>query len=88
MKFTTIHGIGAHTARKLYDIGLRSFEDLERYGNVNSDNLEEANGLAPNMPAHETYGAKRLIWTEGLLIREDLEKKYVMLYPLFAPLPM
>ncbi|EGO26473.1 hypothetical protein SERLADRAFT_447668 [Serpula lacrymans var. lacrymans S7.9] len=32
--FTTIHGIGPHTARKLYNLGLRTLEDLERYYEV------------------------------------------------------
>lgn len=29
--FTTIYGIGPVNARKLYDLGLRTIEDLERY---------------------------------------------------------
>lgn len=29
--FNDIHGIGPHTARHLYNIGLRTFEDLEKY---------------------------------------------------------
>lgn len=32
--FTTIHGIGPHTARKLYSLGLRTVEELERYYEV------------------------------------------------------
>ncbi|KAJ3565560.1 hypothetical protein NP233_g7552 [Leucocoprinus birnbaumii] len=32
--FTTIYGIGASTARQLYEIGLRTIEDVERYYNV------------------------------------------------------
>ena len=29
--FNTIHGIGPHTARNLYSLGLRTIEDLEKY---------------------------------------------------------
>ncbi|KIJ65936.1 hypothetical protein HYDPIDRAFT_174727 [Hydnomerulius pinastri MD-312] len=29
--FNTIHGIGPHTARRLYSLGLRTIEELERY---------------------------------------------------------
>lgn len=32
--FATIYGIGPSTARKLYDLGLRTFSDLERYYDV------------------------------------------------------
>ncbi|KAG6857179.1 hypothetical protein H0H87_008244 [Tephrocybe sp. NHM501043] len=32
--FTTIHNVGATTARHLYSIGLRSIEDMERYYDV------------------------------------------------------
>src|SRR5271154_1540753 len=34
--FATIYGIGPSTARKLYDLGLRTIEDLERYYDVPS----------------------------------------------------
>ncbi|KAF9243165.1 hypothetical protein BU15DRAFT_86558 [Melanogaster broomeanus] len=32
--FNTIHGIGPHTARRLYSLGLRTIEELERYYEV------------------------------------------------------
>ncbi|GLB37723.1 putative DNA polymerase mu [Lyophyllum shimeji] len=35
--FTTIHGVGASTARTLYSIGLRTLEDMERYYDVPVD---------------------------------------------------
>ncbi|KAF9529665.1 DNA polymerase mu [Crepidotus variabilis] len=35
--FSSIYGIGPVNARKLYDLGLRSIEDLERYYDVSAD---------------------------------------------------
>jgi len=32
--FNTVHGIGPSSAQKLYDLGLRTIEDLERYYDV------------------------------------------------------
>ncbi|KAH7883222.1 hypothetical protein F5I97DRAFT_1903328 [Phlebopus sp. FC_14] len=32
--FTSVHGIGPHTARRLYNLGLRTIEDLEKYYEV------------------------------------------------------
>lgn len=34
LAFTSIHGIGPHTAQKLYSLGLRTVEELERYYEV------------------------------------------------------
>lgn len=80
MRFTSIYGIGPTTAKKLYDLGLRSFEDLEKYGNIDSDDLVEVESLQPGMPVHDTHGAKRLTWAEGLKIREDLATKCVIFF--------
>lgn len=38
--FTSVHGIGTTTARSLYNIGLRTLEDLEQYYNVPNCNSQ------------------------------------------------
>ena len=40
--FTTIYGVGPTTARKLYDIGLRTIEDMERYHDVHAGDPSES----------------------------------------------
>ena len=35
--FTAVYGIGATTARKLYTLGLRTLDDLERYFEVDNE---------------------------------------------------
>jgi len=59
--FDTIYGIGPTTARSLYDMGYRTFEDLEKH----YDAWEKAKGAG---------GGKSAI-REGLRLREDLALK-------------
>ena len=42
--FSSIYGIGPHTARRLFDLDLRTFQDLEVYYAVDPFNIED--GLA------------------------------------------
>ncbi|PPQ63044.1 hypothetical protein CVT24_005990 [Panaeolus cyanescens] len=45
--FASIYGIGPANARKLYDIGLRTFEDLERYYDIRVGG--DLKAIEPNM---------------------------------------
>jgi len=47
--FNSIHGIGPHTARHLYSLGLRSMEDLAKYYEVTPGTIHE--GTASNLEA-------------------------------------
>ncbi|PPQ87454.1 hypothetical protein CVT25_008190 [Psilocybe cyanescens] len=50
-EFTTIYGIGPSNARKLYDLGLRNMDDLEKYYDVAADStlaLLDASLVTPN----------------------------------------
>jgi DNA polymerase IV len=40
--FTSIYGIGPHTARRLYALGLKTVEDLEVYYGVEPEGTEES----------------------------------------------
>ena len=73
MAFMDITGIGSTTAQKLYDLGLRTLQDLAVYADV--DDLEDGQlgVIAPT--GGLSHGAKRLTWPEALKIREDLETK-------------
>ena len=62
--FTSVYGIGPHTARHLYDVGLRTFDDLKRY--LGSDENAEGSGGS-------------FAWREGLRLREELAVKSVLL---------
>jgi DNA polymerase mu len=71
--FNTIHGIGPHTARRLYDIGLRTLEELERYYEVIpgvSD--EETISLLEVSTDMETAVEKTI--KVGLALRHDLSQ--------------
>jgi DNA polymerase IV len=74
MAFTNITGIGSSTAQKLYDLGLRTLQDLAVYADV--DDLDDEQ-LAIVPTGGKSHGAKRLTWPEALKIREDLETKCV-----------
>jgi len=67
-----ITGIGSTTAKKLYDLGLRTVQDLAVYADV--DDLDDDQlVIAPS--GGLSHGAKRLTWPEALKIREDLDTK-------------
>lgn len=62
--FSAIYGIGPHTARKLYDQGFRTIEDLElHYGKVDI-------GDSPEDELGEDGGVERSIQV-SLSLRED-----------------
>ncbi|KZT33867.1 Nucleotidyltransferase [Sistotremastrum suecicum HHB10207 ss-3] len=60
ISFTSVYGIGPHTARHLYDLGLRTFDDLSRY--LGSDDNAEGSGGS-------------FAWREGLRLRDELSVK-------------
>jgi predicted flap endonuclease-1-like 5' DNA nuclease len=65
-EFSRIHGIGPHTARKLYDEGCRTLEDLDRrydaeLGRTEVDSVQEG----------ETAGIRTM-----LELREDLSMTF------------
>lgn len=71
--FITIHGIGPHTARRLYDLGLRTLEELERYYEVKpgvSD--EETMPLLDAEASANTEAAGEQSIKIGLALRHDL----------------
>ncbi|KXN87482.1 DNA-directed DNA/RNA polymerase mu [Leucoagaricus sp. SymC.cos] len=82
--FTTVHGIGPSTARHLYEIGLRTIEDLERYFDIeksvdtNDIRVPEAQFLTPNgqpIPRQNVKGDEKIppISTQvALALRNDL----------------
>jgi DNA polymerase mu len=47
--FTSVHGIGPVTARKLYDHGLRSLRDLEAYYEVDTGSTPAENSESTDM---------------------------------------
>ncbi|KAG1760599.1 hypothetical protein EDD22DRAFT_72295 [Suillus occidentalis] len=73
--FITIHGIGPYTARRLYDLGLRTLEELERYYEVKpgvSD--EETMSLLDAEASANTEAAVELSIKIGLALRHDLNQ--------------
>ncbi|KAG2069658.1 Nucleotidyltransferase [Suillus decipiens] len=71
--FITIHGIGPHTARRLYNLGLRTLEELERYYEVEpgvSD--EETMSLLDAEASANTEAAVEQSVKIGLALRHDL----------------
>lgn len=73
--FITIHGIGPHTARRLYDLGLRTLEELERYYEVKpgvSD--EETMPLLDAEASANTEAAGERSIKLGLALRHDLSQ--------------
>ncbi|PFH52135.1 hypothetical protein AMATHDRAFT_2383 [Amanita thiersii Skay4041] len=77
--FTTIHGIGPTTARKLYEIGLRSLEDMERYYDVPAGidssqlaSLEETVYTPNGKPVRRKSQMPELSVKVALALRKDL----------------
>ncbi|KAG1746475.1 hypothetical protein EDB19DRAFT_1689817 [Suillus lakei] len=73
--FVTIHGIGPYTARRLYDLGLRTLEELERYYEVIpgvSD--EETMSLLDAEASATTEAAVEQSIKIGLALRHDLSQ--------------
>ena len=74
--FATIYGIGPTTARKLYDLGLRSIEDLERYYDVppGADIASlEAQSITPNGVKIAPNKLPDMSIKVALVLREELD---------------
>lgn len=70
--FNTIHGIGPHTARHLYSLGLRTIEDLEKYYEVTPGTTHE--GIQSHLRAsHEEIGVEKSIQV-SLTLRHDFSQ--------------
>ncbi|KIJ15525.1 hypothetical protein PAXINDRAFT_77120 [Paxillus involutus ATCC 200175] len=72
--FNAIHGIGPHTARRLYSLGLRTIEELERYYEVTPGVTDE-----DTLSLLESNLAKDEVTTEksikiALALRHDLSQ--------------
>jgi hypothetical protein len=74
--FTTIHGIGPQTARRLYAAGCRTLEDLDRYYGAELGKSEEDE---PTRTSETEISGIRT----ALELREDLNKPWVQLIPTF-----
>ncbi|KAL4079258.1 hypothetical protein J3A83DRAFT_4356177 [Scleroderma citrinum] len=72
--FTSIHGIGPHSARKLYSLGLRTLEELERYyevvpGVTTEETLSHVGADTPHTEETEEISIK-----VALALRHDLSQ--------------
>jgi len=73
--FNTIHGIGPHTARHLYDLGLRTLEELERYYEVIPGVSDEETMLLLEAEGRtNTEAAMEQSIKIGLALRHDLSE--------------
>jgi DNA polymerase mu len=66
--FITIYGIGPHTARRLYDLGLRTLEELERYYEVKTGVSEETVSLLDTEAIANTEAAEEQSIKMGLAL--------------------
>lgn len=75
--FTSIYGIGPVNARKLYELGLRTFEDLERYYDVSKDEgleVVETDAVTPNgKRIHPVTKIPDITVKVGLALRNELD---------------
>uniref|UniRef100_A0A8H8CNG3 DNA-directed DNA polymerase n=1 Tax=Psilocybe cubensis TaxID=181762 RepID=A0A8H8CNG3_PSICU len=55
-EFATVYGIGPSNARKLYDLGLRNMDDLERYYDVTADST-----LVTLAASHVTPNGRKIV---------------------------
>lgn len=69
-----IYGVGPTTARKLYDIGLRSFEDIERYYDVpfGSTTLAQLASPVKRILASKKSSLPDISVKVGLALRDEL----------------
>ncbi|KAI9568766.1 hypothetical protein HD554DRAFT_2021404 [Boletus coccyginus] len=70
--FTSVHGIGPHTARHLYSLGLRSIEDLEKYYEVTPGTTRE--GILLEGSISQELGVEKSIQV-SLALRHDFSQK-------------
>ncbi|KAI0667091.1 Nucleotidyltransferase [Trametes maxima] len=84
--FSTIYGIGSHTGRRLYNLGLRSLDDLEIYYGVEPEAIEAQEGVIEVEEKPRKYGGIRgrnensddlsESWIKVALgLRDDLNRK-------------
>lgn len=67
--FTTVYGIGPVTARRLYDLGLRTIADLKLYYSVESEaDLDDAEDVDAAETRSSTSASR---WRNGARERED-----------------
>ena len=57
--FSSIYGIGPHTARRLFDLNLRTFQDLEVYYAVDPSNIEDGLTVLEKEDVPQTHGHHR-----------------------------
>ncbi|KAF8548993.1 Nucleotidyltransferase [Imleria badia] len=72
--FNSIHGIGPHTARHLYLLGLRSIEDLEKYYEVTPGITHEGTASHLEPGTGNEIGVEKSIKV-SLALRHDLSQK-------------
>lgn len=75
--FSAIYGIGPHTARRLYALGLRTVEDLEAYYDVETEKTKDSQLV--ELEQRERFGDDTGLgetWIKiALGLRKDLEIK-------------
>ncbi|KAG8221279.1 hypothetical protein J3R82DRAFT_1445 [Butyriboletus roseoflavus] len=72
--FNTIHGIGPHTARHLYSIGLRTLEDLEKYYEVTPGMIREGTVSLIEAGPIKEIGVEKSVQV-SLTLRHDFSQK-------------
>ncbi|KAI5986846.1 hypothetical protein EDD15DRAFT_2174383 [Pisolithus albus] len=73
--FTTIYGIGPHTARKLYALGLRTLEELDRYYEVMpGDAGTETLSHFVSDKHHDEEATTEISIKVGLALRHDFDQ--------------
>ncbi len=80
--FSSVYGIGPHTARRLYALGLRTIDDLEIYYGVEQEETEESQLVElEHKPGHGQQFDTSLgeTWIKiALGLRKDLDMKWVI----------
>ena len=72
--FSSVHGVGPATSRKLWDLGLRTTEDMERYYDVRRDDCSTFDKpiYTPNgVLVHHKSKIPEITTQIGLLMRDD-----------------
>lgn len=72
--FNSIHGIGPHTARRLYSLGLRSIEDLEKYYEVTPEIALEGGAFHVETGPSKEIGVDMSIKV-SLALRHDFSQR-------------
>lgn len=72
--FNDIHGIGPHTARHLYSIGLRTLKDLDKYYEVTPEMTHEGTLSHLEAGSSKEIGVEKSIQI-SLTLRHDFSQK-------------